>query len=453
VDETRIRVVVGEGDSPRRGLLRFVLEGDGYDVVAEASTPAQLARMVADHQPEVVVLDDGIGATAPQVVREISPRTKIVLVWPGAVVPIGGDARVEPSQVLRQLGPTVAKVTAGIAGLTTIERPEWIEKVRKDPATLRERLERSGGLPKRPSVTELQRRGQRLHPTPPEEPAPEDQESGVAPVVPLGAAAAAAAVVGADEAAEATIELPDTPESGAPVLHLPPDQDDRGAAVVPIAVAGTAAAVAGPDSGATEFNRRLGAIALGGAAVIGAVVFALALGGSRVPTDIIVAEGPRATATTPPPIDEPGNEPGSEPGNEPGEGGTERPPGVTPGTDGTTAGGNTTDGETPPLDGGGQTPEAPDGGTEPPPDIPPDDGGTEPPPPAPAAPGRSVLSNPHGVPPGQTSDARSASSSVTGPSGNGARHWVDGLPGHAGEHGQGIDHGKGLDKRSHHHKM
>jgi hypothetical protein len=64
-----------------------------------------------------------------------------------------------------------------------------------------------------------------------------------------------------------------------------------------------------------------------------------------------------------------------------------------------------------------------------------------------------VLSNPHGVPPGQTSDARAASSSVTGPAGNGARHWVDGLPGHAGEHGQGIDHGKGLDKLSHRHKM
>ncbi len=439
MEDTRIRVVVGEGDSPRRGLLRFVLEGDGYDVVADASTAAQLARAVADHDPEVVVLDDGIGATAPQVVREISPRTKIILVWPDAVVPIGGDARVEPSQVLRQLGPTVAKVAAGIAGLTTIERPDWIEKVRKDPATLRERLERSGGLPKRPSVTELQRRGQRLHPASPseEERTGDRDEAGVAPVLPL---AAAGAVIGASGAAEATIELPDSPEAGAPVLHLPPDEG----APVP---AGAGAA----DANATEFNRRLGAMALGGAAVVGAVVLALALGGSRVPTDIILAEGP-GTAVVPGPaidsgLDEPEpQEPGGEPGERPDDDGTQPPPGIVPGT--------TTDGQDDGTPGGGtdQPPAPPGGGTEPPPEIP---GGENPPSPPPtyppsppplSAPGRSALSNPHGVPPGQTSDARSASSSVTGPAGNGARHWVDGLPGHAGEHGQGIDRGKGLDK-------
>lgn len=435
MEDTRIRVVVGEGDSPRRGLLRFVLEGDGYDVVADASTAAQLARAVADHDPEVVVLDDGIGATAPQVVREISPRTKIVLVWPDAVVPIGGDARVEPSQVLRQLGPTVAKVAAGIAGLTTIERPDWIEKVRKDPATLRERLERSGGLPKRPSVTELQRRGQRLHPAPgsEEERTGDRDEAGVAPVLPL-AAAGAGALIGASGADEATIELPDSPEAGAPVLHLPPDEG----APVP-------AGVGAADANATEFNRRLGAMALGGAAVVGAVVLALALGGSRVPTDIILAEGP-GTAVVPGPaidsgLDEPApQEPGGEPGERPDDDGTQPPPGIVPGTTTDGPGAGTPDGG----DGSEPPPAPPGGGTEPPPEVP--GGGETPPPPPPSAPGRSALSNPHGVPPGQTSNPRSASSSVTGPAGNGARHWVDGLPGHAGEHGRGIDHGKGLDK-------
>lgn len=439
MEEPRVRVVVGEGDTPRRGLLRFVLEGDGYDVVADVTTAAQLARAVADHHPDVVVLDDGIGATAPQVVREISPRTRIVLVWPDAVVPIGGDARVEPSQVLRQLGPTVAQVTAGVAGLTTIERPDWIEKVRKDPATLRERLERGGGLPKRPSVTELQRRGQRLHPAPSTSAEPaHDDEAGTAPVVPL-AAAGAVVVAGQDAAAEATIELPESPEAGAPVLRLPTEE-------------GTSPAVATgrADATATEFNRRLGAIALGGAAVVGAVVLALALGGSRVPTDIILAEGPRATIapdpTIDPGVDEP--QPEQEPGRGPEEGPddvTETPPGVVPGN---TTGGSG-DGSPGGVEPRPETPETP-GGTEPPPEIP---GGEEPPPvppppppPPPTAPGRSALSNPHGVPPGQTSDARSASSSVTGPAGSGARHWADGLPGHAGEHGRGLERGKGLEK-------
>lgn len=428
MDVSQVRVVVGEGDSPRRGLLRFVLEGDGYDVVGEASTPAELARVLADHLPDVVVLDDALGATAPQLAKEISPRTKIVLVWPGAVVPIGGDARVEPSQVLRQLGPAVATLAAGIVGLSTIERPEWIEKVRKDPATLRERLERGGGLPtKRPSVTELQRRGQRLHPSPAPEPARGGDDAGIAPVLPLVAAA------GAASSPEATIELPDTPESGEPILRLPDDDRDDGA-VVPI---GAAAGVILADPQATELNRRLGTIALGGAAVVGAVVFALALGGSRVSTEIIVAVGPRATIAPGPPIDsgidEP--EPTPEPTPEPGPDG-ETPPVDAPRTDVPPPTGN----EPPVPGGGGPTPRG--GGTQPPPEIP--DGGG---PPVVSAPGRSAFSNPHGVPPGQTDAPRDASSSGSGPSGNGARHWVDGLPGHAGQHGRGIERGQGLAKK------
>ena len=160
-----VRVVVGEGHPARKGLLRFVLEGDGYDVVGSATTSAELARMLATTQPDVVVLDDGIGATAVQRTREVAPAAKVVLVWPGAVVPIGGDARVEPSQVLRPRGTTVAQVTQPIATVSTMRQPDWVERVRKDPATLRDMLAAKGGVPRtRPSVTELQKRGQRLHP-------------------------------------------------------------------------------------------------------------------------------------------------------------------------------------------------------------------------------------------------------------------------------------------------
>ena len=81
----------------RRGLLRFVLEGDGFEVVGEAGSSAELAPVLAELQPDAVVLDDGIGATAVQLCREIAPRAKIIVVWPDAVVPIGGDARVAPA--------------------------------------------------------------------------------------------------------------------------------------------------------------------------------------------------------------------------------------------------------------------------------------------------------------------------------------------------------------------
>ena len=190
-----VRVVVGEGHPARKGLLRFVLEGDGYDVVGSATTSAELARMLATTQPDVVVLDDGIGATAVQMTREVAPASKVVLVWPGAVVPIGGDARVEPSQVLRTLGTTVAQVTQPIATVSTMRQPEWVERVRKDPATLRDMLAAKGGVPRtRPSVTELQKRGQRLHPA---------AETPVEPEVP--AAAEAESPAHDDEAAAAAL--------------------------------------------------------------------------------------------------------------------------------------------------------------------------------------------------------------------------------------------------------
>jgi len=105
-----IGVVIGEGHAMRRGLLRFVLEGEGCIVHAEATTTVQLVHALSVHRPEVVVLDDGIGATAIVVAREMLPDAKLVLVWPPEVVPIRGDARVDPTEVLKELGPAIERV-------------------------------------------------------------------------------------------------------------------------------------------------------------------------------------------------------------------------------------------------------------------------------------------------------------------------------------------------------
>ncbi len=107
--ERRPTVVVGEGDPARRGLLRFVLEGEGLDVVGEATTTVQLVQVLAVHRPDAVILDDGIGTTAVVVAREMHPDAKVILVWPSEVIPIGGDARVEPAEILRELGPAVQR--------------------------------------------------------------------------------------------------------------------------------------------------------------------------------------------------------------------------------------------------------------------------------------------------------------------------------------------------------
>jgi hypothetical protein len=140
-----IRVVVAEGPSNRKGLLRFVLEGEGYDVVSGAETSAELARVVAVHRPDVVVMDEGIGSMAVGMIRQVAPSTRVILVWPGAVVPIGGDARVEPSDVLRELGRTMERLT-GQPRITHVGDPLHDAGAgapsRQDPAMLREILAR-----------------------------------------------------------------------------------------------------------------------------------------------------------------------------------------------------------------------------------------------------------------------------------------------------------------------
>ena len=69
----RVRIVVGEGRAAQQGLLRFVLEGEGFDVVGEAKGVADLSGEIEANQPDVVVLDDGIGVMAVSMVHEVAP--------------------------------------------------------------------------------------------------------------------------------------------------------------------------------------------------------------------------------------------------------------------------------------------------------------------------------------------------------------------------------------------
>jgi hypothetical protein len=254
------------------GFLRFVLESEGYEVVAQASSASELARVLAVHQPDVVVLDDGIGATAVQMTHEVSPNAKVILVWPGAVVPIGGYARVDPGDVLRSLGPTVARAVGTMpVPRENVITPGWADRLKKDPAALREKLEEHDGpSTKRPSVTDLQRRGQHLHPVGDTEPAAaatlagdvRDADEDLAPILPLSA-----------------LSMP--PAAWASTL---PES-----ALVPITAG--AAGTAGPLTAAGQWNRRLGTIALGGAVAASAVVMALTLGGAGGHQGILSAAG------------------------------------------------------------------------------------------------------------------------------------------------------------------
>ena len=310
MDQRSVRVVVGQGDRAR-GSLRDALTEDGFLVVGEVATIGDLARVLRDAQPDVIVLDDSIGVAAAQLATELSPQAKLVVIWPAAVMPIAGAARVDPSEVKMALSATVGLV-AGISGLGSIERPDWIDKVRKDPSTLREKLAAGGAAPVRPSVTELQRRGQRLHPSP-----------GAGRRRSSRSARAAAVAAGA-------LSLASTEAAGG-----------EGAAAAARAASETDALV----------SRRIGMIALGGAAVAGALMIALSFGPNRSPAVIVaVPFHPPVgvpTASGPPTT------------TDPTPGGNGQNPGPNPGP------------TTPPPTDGGTTPASPPTPTSPPTSAPP----------------------------------------------------------------------------------
>lgn len=353
----RVRIVVGEGRSSRQGMLRFVLAGEGYDVVADAANPAELARVLAVHKPDVVVLDDGIGATTVTMVHDMLPGAKMILVWPEAVSPIAGASRVEPSQVLQDLGPTVERLT-GVAGVAVAgEGPAAVDRAKGDRSSLRRMLGTA-------AVVDLVARSRASHPTgdaaaasAATEPIIDDREP--APVVILPVAAAV------DE--DGLVQVPDADEGSTGATADDDDDERSGAAVL---AAGTAAAVAasvatdgvaaasetaagaagagtegvtagaaggtastaagGTAAGGTAagvaavgaqsvLNRRLGNVALAGAAVAGALVFALALGGARVP--VADVRGETITIPIPKEPSQPGGPNNSGTNNGPGGGG------------------------------------------------------------------------------------------------------------------------------------
>jgi hypothetical protein len=147
------------------------------------------------------------------------------------------------------------------AGLThSFERPDWIDRVRKDPVTLRDKLGSSRKETiKRPSVTRLQNRSKRLHPTG-RRSKPADRER-------------------QEEVPAPIIVLPSGGSELEPVLDIGGGN------------ASDAGSVDEPVVERSEWNRRLGTLAMSGAAAVSALVLALALGGGRIPVSVVRGGG------------------------------------------------------------------------------------------------------------------------------------------------------------------
>jgi hypothetical protein len=168
----RIRVIVAEGfegSAEPSGLLRAVLEREGVEVAAEAVTMFDLVQLAADEQPDAVVFASEVPQHDLDRLREITPGSKVVFVSPilTAAEAEMAEAVVERADVLASLGPvlvhlcTPGRMNARRAITESFDRPDWIDRVRKDPVTLREILSEAPGhaaehTTDRPSISSLQ---------------------------------------------------------------------------------------------------------------------------------------------------------------------------------------------------------------------------------------------------------------------------------------------------------
>ena len=107
--ERTVQVVLGEAE--RTGILRFVLEGEGFDIVGMASTDEELERVLLGARPSVIVLDGGISVAAALEAREHATGASLVVVWPAGVTAVLAEERVDPHLVMEDLGAAVRRAS------------------------------------------------------------------------------------------------------------------------------------------------------------------------------------------------------------------------------------------------------------------------------------------------------------------------------------------------------
>jgi hypothetical protein len=102
-----VRVVLAENDSP--GPLHYLIESEGFQVAGCASDDVDLARVLGQVQPDVIVLDADISATSALVAREKAPSAELIVVWPDGVQLPPAAERVHPRLVYQDLGPAIRR--------------------------------------------------------------------------------------------------------------------------------------------------------------------------------------------------------------------------------------------------------------------------------------------------------------------------------------------------------
>jgi hypothetical protein len=127
VQRSAVQVVLGEGEP---GVLRLVLEAQGFAVVGYARGDEELERVLEITDPSVIVLDAGISAQAALDARETCHGAPIVVVWPRGVAAVVAEEHVDPATVFQDLGAAVRRAASRNANDEDVIRvPDADERV------------------------------------------------------------------------------------------------------------------------------------------------------------------------------------------------------------------------------------------------------------------------------------------------------------------------------------
>jgi hypothetical protein len=121
-NDRTLEIVLGEAE-PDAGILRMILEAEGFHIVGHASNDDELQRVLGWIQPTVIVLDGGISASAALGARERAASAALVVVWPAGVAAVVAEERVAPERVFDDLGNAVRRASDRAAPRPQRARP------------------------------------------------------------------------------------------------------------------------------------------------------------------------------------------------------------------------------------------------------------------------------------------------------------------------------------------
>jgi hypothetical protein len=146
-----VQVVLGEGEP---GMLRFVLEAEGFHVVGQALGESELRRVLDATNPSVIVLDAGISVMAAIDAKTRATGAQLVVVWPEGVRATIADERVDPARALEDLGGAVRRSAERTTGwdddVVTLPESPTLVTVDRDEHPLLVVPDVEAGAPPRP---------------------------------------------------------------------------------------------------------------------------------------------------------------------------------------------------------------------------------------------------------------------------------------------------------------